>query len=255
MIAREKIIDFLEETFGISTAVDCSFNGLQFEGGKQIRKIATGVDATKCFFQAAGEAGANFAIVHHGIFWKGKEWRRIDRFMRDIISSLDKADLNLYAIHLPLDSHPKFGNNFLLAKAVGITIEEQFGEFMNQKIGFAGRLARPQTIEAFKKTVETKIGPITAHLNFGKPQIKTVGIVSGGGWDTITDRQVSQGRIDVLLTGDVLHQAAAPCKDRGIHLIAAGHYATETFGVKALGEFISKKFKIPHVFIDQPTGL
>ena len=166
-----------------------------------------------------------------------------------------KGELNLYAIHLPLDLHPELGNNAQIAKKMGITIDDPFGQFLKQKIGVLGHLDKEISVAAFKKKVLDTIGPIITHLNFGKPKIRRIGIVSGGGWDSVTEPLVAEGEVDAILTGEVIHQGVASCRQRKIHLISAGHYATETFGVKATGAAIAEKFGIEHEFIDMPTGL
>lgn len=255
MVSRQELVSYLDALFNVPTFPDVSYNGLQFEGAVEVEVIATGVDATTPFFQAARQAGAQFAIVHHGLFWKGKEWRRLDRFARQTVRELEQGDLSLYALHLPLDGHPELGNNARLAQALGLKVTGPFGEFMGQKIGWVGRAARPLTVEAFRRRCETAIGPVLHHLAFGPDRFTQVGIVSGGGWDAVTDQLVYDGQVQAVVTGEAIHQAVALCRDRGVHLFACGHYATETFGVIALGEHLARTFRVKHRFIDLPTGL
>lgn len=252
---RAKILAALEETFQTSVAPDVSYNGLQFEGKPEISKIVTGVDASATFLREAIKQKADFAIVHHGLFWKGREWKRIDRFSRDIVQLLCRGGINLYALHLPLDSHREFGNNHLLASALGLCEVVPFGDFLNQKIGVAGNLPEPLGVEAFLGLVGEKIGRVIHHLPFGGARVRSIGIVSGGGWDSISDPLVTEGKIDCLLTGEVVHQAVEPCRERGIHLVAAGHYSTEVFGVRAIGEALASRFGLQHTFLDLPSGL
>jgi len=254
-VARNDVLQYLEETFRASMTSDVSYNGLQFEGSEIITKIATGVDATAEFVGAAVSAEADFALVHHGIFWKGGEWKRIDRFARRLVEIMDSGNLNLYGLHLPLDMHPEFGNNPILARLLGAEVAEPFGDFMNQKVGVMACFSKPLTPAALKKRIEKAIGPVAHHLAFGPEKISTIGIVSGGGWSSISDAAVAEGRVDAIITGEVIHQAVPLCRDRGVHLFAAGHYATETFGARAIGDAIAEKFGIEHVFIDLPTGL
>lgn len=254
-VARSELLLFLEETFKVSMTADVSYNGLQFEGSEFVTKIATGVDATAEFVGAAVSAEADFALVHHGLFWKGGEWKRVDRFARRLVEIMSSGNLNLYGLHLPLDMHPEFGNNPILARLFGAEAVEPFGDFMNQKVGVLARFSKPLTPEALKKRIEKAVGPVVHHLAFGAEKISTIGIVSGGGWSSVSDAAVADGKIDAIVTGEVIHQAVSPCCDRGIHLFAAGHYATETFGARAIGEALAKKFGLEHVFIDLPTGL
>ena len=255
MVKTKEILQFLEETFQTSEVADPSYNGLQFEGSNTVTRIVTGVDATISFCRAAVKAKGDFAFVHHGIFWKNAEWRKIDRFNREIVKTMTEGNLNLYGLHLPLDSHPEFGNNACIATALGLRIQKPFGVFINQKIGWLATLDKPISVSSFKKRIQKVIGPLRAHLDYGPEQISIVGIVSGGGWDSITSPEVYDGQVDAIITGEVAHQGAALTKDRNIHMFAAGHYATEVFGVKAVGELLSREFKLPWVFIDQPSGL
>jgi dinuclear metal center YbgI/SA1388 family protein len=251
MASRDKIISYINELFQEVDMPDYSHNGLQFEGKKTVKKIVSGVDANMDFYKKAIEKKADLAVVHHGIFWKGGEWRKIDRFAQETVKILMKGNLNLFALHLPLDAHPELGNNAVIAKELGAEIISPFG----RKIGFLAKLPKPMKIAAFKKKVAKVIGPVVTHLDFGKPTVQTIGIVSGGGWNSFTDPRVYAGDVDVILTGEVIHQGYSSIKDRKIHLISAGHYATEVFGARALGEHLAKKFKLEHEFIDLPTGL
>lgn len=254
-VSRKDVLQYLEETFRVSLTSDVSYNGLQFEGSEIVTKVATGVDATVEFVGAAVSAEADFALVHHGLFWKGGEWKRIDRFARRLVEIMASGNLNVYGLHLPLDMHPEFGNNSILARLLGAEVVEPFGDFMGQKVGVLARLERPMTPGTLKKRIEKAVGPVPHHLAFGPDKISTIGIVSGGGWSSVSDTAVVEGRIDAIVTGEVIHQAVPLCRDRGVHIFAAGHYATETFGARAIGKALAEKFDLEHVFIDLPTGL
>jgi dinuclear metal center YbgI/SA1388 family protein len=255
MVSRNELTAFLDEVFQVSVTADGSYNGLQFEGKETVRSLVTGVDAVVPFFERAVARKADFALVHHGLFWKNQEWRRIDRFQRRLLTPLHEADLNLYAVHLPLDAHPEWGNNACLARALGAKVEEPFAEYLKLKIGFIASLPRPISLEALQKLVGERIGPVQATLPFGPARIKRIGIVSGGGWDAVNDPAVAAGGVDAIITGEILHQGVPLYRERGVHLIAAGHYATETFGVRAIGDELARRFKLRHTFIDVPTGL
>ncbi len=253
MVKRKDLIKYLDELFAQVNFPDYSYNGLQFEGKTEINKIVTGVDATVEFFQKAKKAGADMALVHHGLFWKGAEWTRLDRINQRIFKALLDGELNLFALHLPLDAHPELGNNAQIAAALQAEVVAPFGG--RNPIGVQARLKRSLKVDEFKKMIEKQIGPVVTHLDFGKKQIKNIAVVSGGGWSYVTDQLVYDGEIDLILTGEIIHQAVAACRDREIHMISAGHYATEVFGIKALGEHLAAKFKLKHQFIDLPTGL
>lgn len=255
MVERNKITKYIEELFQDVNFPDYSYNGLQFEGKNEVKKIVSGVDGTVEFFREAVKKKADFAVVHHGLFWKGAEWTKLDRFAQDVVQVLGHGQLNLYALHLPLDAHPKLGNNVMIAKVLKAKVIAPFGSSRGNKIGVLAEFTKPITVSEFKKKITKTIGSIVTHLDFGKKKIKTVGIVSGGGWNSVMDPLVYEGNVDAILTGEIIHQGVPPCRDRKIHMISAGHYATEVFGVKALGEHLAKKFKLAHEFIDLPTGL
>jgi dinuclear metal center YbgI/SA1388 family protein len=254
MARRDEIVRYIDELFAEVNFPDYSYNGLQFEGKEEVKKIISGVDATVEFFDKAIKSKGDFALVHHGLFWKGAEWTRLDRINQKIFKTLLNGKLNLFALHLPLDAHPTYGNNALLAKALDAKVAAPFGGSRNP-VGVLAKFARPVKIEALKKKIEKEIGPIITHLDFGKSTVKSIGIVSGGGWSSVTDPMVYNGEVDLILTGEIIHQGVAACRDRQIHMISAGHYATEIFGVKALGQHLAKKFKLDFEFIDLPTGL
>lgn len=254
MLLRNDLIQYLNQVFAEVNFPDYSYNGLQFEGVEKITKIAAGVDGTVEFFAEAARCGADFALVHHGLFWKGAEWTRLDRINQKIFKTLLDSGLNLFAMHLPLDAHPEFGNNAVIARKLEAKVVAPFGSGANA-VGVLAKFSRPLSIEQLLKKIEKVIGPVITHLDFGNKKISSVGIVSGGGWSTITDPLVYDGKVDVILTGEIIHQAVASCRDRQIHMISAGHYATEVFGVKALGQHLADKFALDFEFIDLPTGL
>lgn len=255
MVARKEIVRFLNQLFSEVNLPDFSYNGLQYEGKENVTKIVAGVDATIQFFKEAQKRGGDFAFVHHGLFWKGAEWSRIDRYNKKIFKTLLETDLNLFAEHLPLDAHPEIGNNAVIAKLLNAEKIAPFGLCKGNPVGFIGKFENPITIYELKERIEKKIGTINTHLDFGKKYIRTIGIVSGGGWNSILDPAVYNGEVDVIFTGEIQHQGVAQYRDREIHLISAGHYATETFGANEVGKLLAKEFGLPYEFIDLPTGL
>ncbi len=254
-VSREALLAFLEETFKTSMTPDVSYNGLQFEGSSVITRVVTGVDAGNEFFRQAARRKADFAIVHHGLFWKGGEWKRITRFEKEKMELLLKGNFNLYALHLPLDSHLELGNNAVMAQLLGLEDREPFSEYQGQKIGIKGRFPRPISRTQLQTRIRQVVGPLTGKVEFGATTIRTLGIVSGGGWGSVTDPDIASGKLDALLTGELIHQAYGPAQERRTNVYAAGHYATERFGVMALGDRLAAEFGIKHEFIDLPTGL
>ena len=255
MVARKDVVKFLNQLFSEVNVPDFSYNGLQFEGKEEVTKIVAGVDATIQFFEEAHKRGGDFAFVHHGLFWKGAEWSRLDRYNIKIFKSLLATDLNLFAMHLPLDAHPEVGNNAVIAKLLDAEKVAPFGLCKGNPVGFIGRLKEPISIEELKERIEKKVAKINTHLNFGKKMVQNIGIVSGGGWNSVLDPAVYRGEVDVIFTGEIQHQGVPQYRDREIHLISAGHYATETFGANEVGKLLAKEFSLPYEFIDLPTGL
>ncbi|MBU1107604.1 MAG: Nif3-like dinuclear metal center hexameric protein [Candidatus Riflebacteria bacterium] len=255
MVQRNEIVKYLNEVFAEVSFPDYSYNGLQFEGSSTVKKIAAGVDGTNEFFAEAIKQGADFALVHHGLFWKGAEWTRLDRINQMLFKTLLSGNLNLFAMHLPLDAHPQFGNNAIIAKLLKAEVFAPFGGSRGNAVGVLARLKSPVSLAELNKRIEKEIGPIATQLDFGKKKVQTLGILSGGGWSSVNDPLVYDGEVDVILTGEIVHQAVASCRDRKINMISAGHYATEVFGARELGRHIAEKFGLGFTFIDLPTGL
>ena len=255
MVLRKDIVKFLNQLFAEVNYPDFSYNGLQYEGKEEVSKIIAGVDATIPFFEEAKKRGGDFAFVHHGLFWKGGEWSRLDRINKKIFKSLLEADCNLFAMHLPLDAHPEVGNNAVIARLLNAEKIAPFGLCKGNPVGCLCKFEKPISIDELKERVENKVAKISTHLDFGKKIIQTIGIVSGGGWNSILEPAVYNGDVDVILTGEIQHQGVPQYRDREIHLISAGHYATETFGANEVGKLLAKEFNLPYEFIDLPTGL
>ncbi len=255
MTHRDTLLQWLNETLQIPMIADVSYNGLQFEGRTQIRRVVTGVDGSTAFLRRARELKADLAIVHHGLFWRGGELRRIDAITREKLQLLDRADLNLVGIHLPLDLHAEYGNNAIIARRLGATIEGMFADCGGGvKAGIVARLPRPLTVPAFSRLLAAKVAPVTHTLACGGKTIARIGVLSGAGWSAVNDPLVATGGIDAIVTGEIIHQAVGACEDRKIHMFGLGHYATETFGVRAVGDELARRFKLEHRFIDLPTG-
>jgi dinuclear metal center YbgI/SA1388 family protein len=230
---------------------DSSLNGLQIEGQRRVRKVALAVDASLATFQAAVRAQADMIVVHHGLFW-GKQEKICGRLYQKI-RLLIENDIGLYVSHLPLDLHPRLGNNALLAKGLKIQKKRPFGLYHGIHIGVGGNFTVPQTCQQVSQQIEkiTKVRPRI--FSFGKSKIKKIAIVSGGGGDLVEEAATSG--YDAYFTGEIAHPVFHIGQENSINIIAGGHYATETLGVCALGEFVKKIYGIKSVFINLPTGL
>ncbi|TAM01099.1 MAG: Nif3-like dinuclear metal center hexameric protein [Paraburkholderia sp.] len=219
-------------------------NGLQVEGRRRVEKIATGVSASLAFLEAALEWGADAVLVHHGYFWKndtpqitGRKYRRL----RTLLAN----DLNLFAYHLPLDCHPEFGNNAQLGAKLGWIGEQRFGD---QDLGWMATLPMPITLAHFSAQVEHTLG--RAPLVLGDPdwQLRRVAWCTGAA-QSLFDAAIDAGA-DVFLTGEISEPTTHTAAESGVAFLAAGHHATERFGVQALGTHLSEVFNVEHLFID-----
>jgi dinuclear metal center YbgI/SA1388 family protein len=228
-------------------------NGLQVPGRERVETIVTAVSAHAELFELATAERADLLLVHHGIFW-GAELGPIDAALKRRLQLLFDADMSLVAYHLPLDAHPEVGNNALLARALGAETLEPFALHRGEPIGCIARLpgAGLQARELFARVREiTDRDPLA--LDSGPELVQRVAIVSGAGADYLADA-VSAGA-DALLTGEPAERVMADAREARVHFIAAGHYATETFGVRRLGEILAERFGVRHLFIDVPNPI
>jgi dinuclear metal center YbgI/SA1388 family protein len=232
---------------------DYSPNGLQVPGPDEVRTVATGVTASVDLFERAAAEDAQLVLVHHGLFWKGMP-QHLDRAMYRRLRPLFLNDIALAAYHLPLDAHPEVGNNALLARALGCVATEPFAEHHGRPIGIAGSFGDDGLpVGELVERVRAATGREPLHLAHGPARVRTIGIVSGGA-ASFLDGAVAAGH-DAFLTGEPAERVLAQSREAGIHFLAAGHYATETFGVRALGDRLSERFGVRHVFLDDPNPI
>jgi dinuclear metal center YbgI/SA1388 family protein len=226
-------------------------NGLQVPGRAEVARIATGVSASAELFERASSERADLLIVHHGLFW-GSGQMPIDARMKHRLKLLFDADMSLAAYHLPLDAHPEVGNNALIAQALGADALEPFALHEGEPIGFVARF-RGDGLDA--SALVARVAELTARtplvFDAGPERVRGVAIVSGGSSDYLADA-VAAGA-DAFLTGEPTERVMTEAREAGIHFVAAGHYATETFGVRRVGEHLSERFAVEHVFVDVPN--
>jgi dinuclear metal center YbgI/SA1388 family protein len=230
---------------------DYCVNGLQVPGAEEASLIATAVSGNAETFERAAAAEAQLLLVHHGLFW-GPGVRTIDTTMKRRLQILFDADIALAAYHLPLDAHPEVGNNALLAKALGAEQSEPFGDHHGATIGVLATFPADglPTGELISQIAEvTDRGPLV--LDGGEPLVKKLAIVSGAGSDYIGEAAAAGAQ--ALLTGEPSERVTASARELGVHVIAAGHYATETFGIRALGEHLAARFAVEQIFLDVPN--
>jgi dinuclear metal center YbgI/SA1388 family protein len=224
-------------------------NGLQVEGRPQVRRIVSGVTASQALLDAAVEAEADLVLVHHGYFWKG-ESACITGMKQRRLKTLLGNDLSLLAYHLPLDVHEEVGNNVQLARQLDITVEGPLEPGNPRTVGLVGSLAEPLSPRDFARRVQVALGREPLLVD-GERMIRRIGWCTGGGQGYI-DQAIAAG-VDLYLTGEASEQTFHSARENGISFIAAGHHATERYGVQALGEYLARRFAIEHLFIDCPN--
>jgi len=231
---------------------DKSMNGLQVgRQDQEVRRVAFAVDASLQSFERALAVGAEMLVVHHGLFWGSPlpvvgDHRRRLKFLFD-------NDLALWASHLPLDAHPTVGNNAGLERALGLLNLATFGEYRGVKIGFKGELPQPLTLDRVCELLFQGRENVLQILPFGKSEIVSVGLVSGGATAEV-GQAIDEG-LDLYITGDADHTVYHQALEAGINVISGGHYATETWGVRQLANHLQKETGVSTVFLDLPTGL
>ncbi|MDX1777814.1 MAG: Nif3-like dinuclear metal center hexameric protein [Thermodesulfobacteriota bacterium] len=246
----KKITDYLDDYLAIDTFRDDSTNGLQVENGGAVKKIGLAVDACHEAIVKAGDAGCNLLVVHHGLFWGKQELLRGYFYKR--ISALIKADIALYAVHLPLDGHPEVGHNIQIAKKMGLQNIEPFAYYYEKPIGVKGTLQETQPLSEVSKNIETVIGRCRALLEFGPDKITSIGIVSGSATEPHLFRELKLQGIDLFISGEPKHGAYYLAQEMGLNIFYGGHYLTETYGMKALRDHLESALNIPAEFIDAP---
>ena len=246
-----EMASFLDELLSLGETCDYpnALNGLQVANSGGLSRIGAAVDACESVIQDAAAAGVDLLLVHHGLFWgglapvTGASYRK----MRMIID----ADMAVYSAHLPLDKHPHFGNNVLLSKALGLDGGEPFFESAGQPIGL--RFDAEVNREVLLSHLENAVGGHVRLAAGGPIVARQIGVVTGGAGGDIA--KAAAAGIDTFITGEGPHWSYTAAEELGVNLFYAGHYATETFGVKALVKALSDKFALPWQFIDHPTGL
>jgi dinuclear metal center YbgI/SA1388 family protein len=244
MASRDEIIAYLDELLDAPAFEDYGPNGLQVVGAADVETVVTGVSAHLELFRRASEEGAQMVLCHHGILWN-KQPLQVDAQKRARLEALFAADMSLAAYHLPLDAHPEVGNNALICERLGLDLGQPFG------VGFLGHapepLARADLIERCRSTFERE--PLA--FEHGPDPVRTVAIVSGGAASSL--QEAADLGADAFITGEPSEPAMADSRERGITFVAGGHYATETFGVRRLGDLLADRFGVQHRFVEIPN--
>jgi dinuclear metal center YbgI/SA1388 family protein len=248
---RDEILSYCDELLDIGSFEDFGPNGLQVPGSDEVSKIATGVTANLELLQRAVDSGAQLILTHHGLLW-GSEVSPLSVPMAARLRALLCADVSLAAYHLPLDAHPQIGNNALLRDALGLEPDERpFGEAKGSAVGVIGRAAEPIGVEELRLRLTEAVGQEPLVFDAGPERISSVGIVTGAGGFAL--HEAGPLGLDALVTGEPSEPVMGEAREYGIHLLAGGHYATETSGIRRLGELVAERFSIEHEFVDVPN--
>lgn len=248
MARTDDLIAFLDELLSPGDFSDYGPNGLQVPHvSGTVDTVATGVSASRDLHERAAAEGAQLVLVHHGLWWRGMA-QHIDRALHGRLKPLFDHDVALAAYHLPLDAHLEVGNNALLARGLELTGVEAF-----EGIGVRGTFAAPVSGAELVALVRELTDRDPLHLDFGPREIRTLGIVSGSAADHVN--QAAAAGLDAFMTGEPAERVFAFAREHGIHFLAAGHYATETFGVRRLGDLLAERFGVRHVFLDDPNPI
>ena len=243
----------LDAELNIRTIPDYSgaLNGLQLQNGSgTVRRIVAAVDACLPVVKAAAEmSGPVLLLVHHGMFWSGAQCVTGSVFEK--LRTAMQADLAIYSAHLPLDVHPRLGNNALLARSLGITKTAPFFDWKGLKVGLRAKVSI--TRSSLVKRLAAAVGGSVHVCQGGPEKVRELGIITGGAGSEIAS--IAATGVDTFITGEGPHWSYTAAEELGVNLLYGGHYATETFGVKAAAAWLAAKHKLPWEFIDHPTGL
>ncbi len=241
---REELTRYLDELLESARFRDYCPNGLQVEGRAEVQRIVVGVTACQALLDAAIERGADTLLVHHGWFWRGEDGR-VTGFRKARLQALLKHNINLIGYHLPLDDHAELGNNAQLAKRLGWVVE---GRFAEQDIGWYGRTPAPVTLAELTERLAVELNRAPQVIGDPARQLSRIAWCSGGA-QSFFEQAIAQG-VDVYVSGEISEQTVHLARETGVAYIAAGHHATERYGVQALAAHLIKKFGLECEFID-----
>ena len=245
----KELVDYLDSLLQVDKFQDYAPNGLQVEGCEEIKRFVTGVTASQALLDDAVRQGAHLVLVHHGYFWQN-EYPCVVGIKHKRLKTLLTANINLVAYHLPLDAHPVYGNNVQLAKVLGVEmdVEDKQQDGM-QEFMLTGHLQKEMTPEEFSQHIAVNLNRLPLHIAGNSSEtIKKIAWCAGGAADLITCAYERQA--DAYLTGEITEKTVHIARELGIHLFAAGHHATERYGIQALGKHLAKKFNLEHNYIE-----
>jgi dinuclear metal center YbgI/SA1388 family protein len=250
MTSLQQLVDYCDDLLNAAAYQDYAPNGLQVEGNKVVRRMVSGVTASQALIDAAIELEADLLLVHHGYFWKG-EPPAIVGIKQRRIKALLAHDISLLAYHLPLDGHAELGNNAQLGRVLGITPEGRFASGPDGGIAMWGTLGQALSPSALARQVGDCLGREPLLIEGGGRPVRRIGWCSGGAQDYI--EQAAALGLDAYISGEISEQTVHIARELGIHYLAAGHHATECYGVQALGDHLADHFALEYHFINIPN--
>lgn len=251
MVSLDELVSFLDAELRTATIPDYpgALNGLQLANSGEIGRIVAAVDASLPVIEKAAEGGPGLLLVHHGMFWQGVQAVTGANY-RKLKVAMD-AGLAIYSSHIPLDIHPVWGNNILLAQSIGLADPQPFFDFRGISLGIRGQW--DGTRGDLRDILEQSLGGAVHVCPGGSEKVRDIGVITGGAGSEVA--KVAASGVDTFITGEGPHWSYPLAEELGVNLLYGGHYATETFGVKALAETLSKQMGLPWRFLDHPTGL
>ncbi len=251
MISDVEVVKFLDDFLSIDEIEDESENGVQVDAPSKIKKIAFAVDVRKDIVDRAVEIDADLLFVHHGLIWGGGIKKLVGREY-DMVRSLIRNDIGLYGAHLPLDVHPEVGNNVLLAETIDAEVGEPFIEYQGTKIARMADFHEKRKVEDIAEELKNKLDTDTFVLR-GKEEVKKIGILTGKGGQALSGAKENGAQL--FITGERTYMAYNEALDLNMPLIFAGHYATETLGVKKIKELLEERFDVGTEFLASKTSI
>ncbi len=246
-----RLTDYCDSLLQINCIKDFpnALNGLQIANTGRVTKIGSAVDANRLAIQAAIEANIDFLIVHHGLFWSGPQQLTNERYL--LYREIFENNLAIYSAHLPLDAHNVIGNNALIANALDIQIIDTFAEFEGTPIG---KIAKWETTRSQLWHRVKALFPHAKAMEFGSPTPSKIGILSGSGGNIVIEA-LKKANLDTLITGEVRYSMYTLAQEEKLNVYVCGHYATEVFGARTMGEMVANNFGLPQTFINAPFDL
>jgi len=249
MVQLKDLLNYSNNVLEIERFQDYCPNGLQVEGKSEVKNIVSGVTACQALIDAAIKAKADVLLVHHGYLWKGED-ARISGLKYNRVRSLIESGISLLAYHLPLDAHPLYGNNAKLAEVLDLDIAGTFPS-SSDAVGMYGTLKSPMSAADFSQKISTALDREPLHIGEKNEQIHTIAWCSGAAQGYI--EAAAELGVDAYLSGEISEQTVHIARECGVHFYAAGHHATERYGVQALGEHLASHFGLKHQFVDVPN--